>query len=190
MPCMEETSRAEDALTQATHASAEASAGEASDNENRPVYEVGFHVVPQVGDDGVAAVVEKIRKAIGDGAEFISEGFPKKMRLAYVIERSEQGKREKFSDSYFGWIKFALALEEANKEAVSSLDGKFRGMKDILRFIMIKTTRADAGAAPRRAIFTSDRLEGATIEAPKRESEQAGEVSEEELDKSIEALVK
>src|SRR3989344_7229404 len=151
---MVEMSRADEALTQVTPAPAEASTGEASEGEKRPVYEVGFHVVSQVGDYGVGAVVENVRKAIGDDTEFISEGFPKKMRLGYVIERSEQGKREKFYESYFGWIKFA-----ADREAVSSLDEKLRGTKDILRFLVIETTRADMAQTPRRAVFASDRLE-------------------------------
>src|SRR3989344_4823677 len=73
-----------------------------------PVYEIGFHIVPTVGDEGVSAVVESVRKAIDDSskigqsdAEIISEGFPKKMTLAYQVELpagrqgADVGKREK-----------------------------------------------------------------------------------------------
>jgi len=147
-----------------------------------PVYEVGFHLVPQVGDDGVAAVVEKIRKALGD-AEIIAEGFPAKMSLAYTVERSDQGKREKFSESYFGFIKFAApgdtiaVLEEALKTP------------QVLRHLIVHTTREDLMTRPTRAVFTSDRLEGQTIAKPTVAPEKSAEVSEEELDKSIESLV-
>lgn len=164
-------------------ASAEASTGEASERSSRPVYEVGFHLVPQVGDEGLAAVVDNIRAALG-GAEILKEQFPAKMRLAYVLERARGGRREKFAESYFGWIKFA-----AEREAMPALGEKLRGMEEILRFLIIGTVREDIARPPRRAVFVSDRLEGETIAGPKREAEKGGEISEEELDKSIEALV-
>ena len=62
-------------------------------------------------------------------------------------------------------------------------------MKEILRFILVETTREDSIAAPRRAVFSSDRLEGKTIEKRPGAVEKGGKVSDEELDKSIEALV-
>ena len=147
-----------------------------------PVYEVGFHLVPQVGDDGVAPIVDKIRKALGN-AEIISEGFPAKMSLAYTIERADQGKREKFSEAYFGFIKFA-----APSSTIAELEEALK-TPQVLRHLIIHTTREDLMARPTRAVFTSDRLEGQTIAKPAAAPEKAGEVSQEELDKSIESLV-
>jgi len=174
---MAEMSQAPEAFTQATDAAP------AADVSRLPVYEVSFHIVPQVGEDGVSAVVEKVRRALGD-AEIISEGFPQKMSLAYVVERAEQGKREKFSDSYFGWLKFAT-----QREAIPALAEALRADRSILRHLIIETTREDLTAKPVRAVFTSDRLEGKTLEKPTATPEKGGEVSQEELDKSIEALV-
>lgn len=148
-----------------------------------PVYEVGFHIVPTVGEDGVGAVVERIRKAIGD-VEFIAEGYPAKTTLAYTIERSLGGKREKYSESYFGWIKFATEA----RESLPALERALVEMKEVMRSLIIETVREDIMAERRRAVFTSDRLEGQTLEAPKRAKEEGGPVSEAELDKSIEAL--
>jgi len=150
--------------------------------ESLPVYEVGFHLVPTVGDDGVSAVVEKIRHTLGD-AEIIAEGFPAKMSLAYTIERSVQGKREKFTESYFGFIKFA-----ASNDTVAALEEALK-VSQVLRYLIIHTTREDVSARPTRAVFTSDRLEGQTIAKPTSAPEKGGEVSDEELDKSIESLV-
>lgn len=156
--------------------------------DKRPVYEVGFHVLPTVGDDGVAKVVEAVRKAIAapsneDSAEFISEGFPQKITFTYTIERSAQGKREKYTEGYFGWIKFATEREE-----IPALQAALTGTRDVLRFLIIETVREDVHIEPKRAVFTSDRLEGKTLERPTAAPEKAGEISEEELDKSIEAL--
>lgn len=147
-----------------------------------PIYEVGFHIVPAVGDDGVQAVVEKIRNVIGN-AEIIAEGAPAKMSLAYTIERATAGKREKFTESYFGWIKFAT-----ERENIAALEEALRNNKEVLRSIVINTVREDISTQPRRAVFASDRLEGETIKAPTHAKEEGGEISEADLDKSIEAL--
>jgi len=164
---MAETSQAEQASSQANAT---------------PVYEIGFHIVPTVGDEGVSAVVESVRKSLGD-AEIISEGFPKKITLAYQVERATQGKREKYTESYFGHIKFAM-----QRDGITAFTEAVRVMQPILRFLIIETVREDIATAPRRAVFTSDRLEGKTLEKPVAAPEKAAEVSDAELDKSIEAL--
>ncbi len=157
---------------------------QANISESRPVYEVGFHVVPTVGDEGVAGVVDQITSALGN-AEIISQQVPEKMRLAYTVEQAAAGKRAKFDEAYFGFIKFAIDREE-----IPALEQALRANKNILRFLLIETTREDISQAPRRAVFASDRLEGETIQKPKAAAEEkAGEVSEAELDKSIDALV-
>lgn len=155
-----------------------------ANSDSRPVYEVGFHIVPIVGDEGVAGVVDQIRSALGN-AEIISEQFPERKRLAYTVERSLTGKREKYDEAYFGFIKFAL-----ERESISALEEALRSNKSVLRHLLIETVREDISQAPRRAVFASDRLEGETIQKPKSAAEEpAGVVSEAELDKSIDALV-
>ncbi len=171
-------------MSQADSASSQATSGPsvAAVKNTTPVYEIGFHVVPTVGDEGVAAVVDAVRKALGD-AEIISEGFPQKMTLAYQVERATQGKREKYTESYFGHCKFAM-----ERENIVAFDLAMRNLQPILRFLIIETVREDVAQAPRRAVFSSDRLEGKTIEKPAAAAEKAAEVSEADLDKSIEAL--
>ncbi len=149
--------------------------------DGQAVYEVGFHVVPNLSDEAVVAVVEKIRQALGD-AEIISEQVPQRMTLAYTIERADSGKREKFTESYFGVIKFATS-----PDATPALSEKLRGMQDVLRYLLIETVREEVGT-PRRAVFSSNRLEGETIKKPVVE-EKSKPVSEEDLDKTIEAIV-
>src|SRR3989344_1682683 len=178
---MAETSQAEQASSQATISPSAATVKNAT-TSSIPVYEVGFHIVPTVGDAGVSAVVESVRKALGD-AEIISEGFPHKITLAYQVERAPQGKREKYTESYFGHIKFAM-----NRDNITAFTEAVRVMQPILRFLIIETVREDIATAPRRAVFTSDRLEGKTLEKPVAAPEKAAEVSDAELDKSIEAL--
>jgi ribosomal protein S6 len=154
---------------------------QAKKSEN-PIYEVGFHIVPTVTEDGVGAVVERVRKIL-DTAEILSEQYPSKMSLAYMVERASQGKREKYTESYFGFIKFS-----ATREHAAEIGAALRALREILRFILVETIREDAPAS-RRAVFTSSRLEGETIQKPHAAPEKPTVVSEEELDKSIDALV-
>lgn len=151
-------------------------------NDSQPIYEIGYHVVPTAGDEGVPKVVDAIRAALKD-AEIISEGFPQKIPLAYVVERATQGKREKYAESYFGFIKFST-----DRESLVAFKEKVAAMPEVLRHIVIETVREDLMQQKQRAVFASDRLEGKTLEKPASAPEKGGEVSQEELDKSLEAL--
>lgn len=173
---MAEESRAEEALTQANQYA-----------DEQAVYEVGFHVAPTVSEEEAAKVVAKIHAALKKmEAVVISEGALQKMTLAYAIERpGSGGKREKHSSASFGWIKF-----EAAPAGIHALQDMLRATGEILRFLLIETVREDASATPRRAVYASDRLEGKTIEKrPAVAPAKVGEVSEEELNKSLDALV-
>ena len=164
-------------------AQAPAASTQAQPKDPRPVYEVGFHLLPSIPEEGVGAAVEKVRALLGD-AEIISQGFPVKTTLAYTIERAHTGKHEKFTQSYFGWIKFVTE----DRAALPALEKGLTGLHEVLRSLIIETVREEAKEAPRRTVFTSDRLEGKTIEKPVGDIEKPSEVSEVELDKSIEAL--
>lgn len=166
-------------MTEKSH-SAQAELSQAK--STTPVFEVGFHLVPTIPEDGVAAVFEKIRGLI-NGAEVISEQFPVRMTLAYQVERSVQGKREKYTESYFGFIKFA-----AERDTIPAFQAALRAMPEVLRYLVINTEREDV-SNPRRAVFASTRLEGEVIHKPEAQAEVKAAVSEEELDKSIDALV-
>ncbi len=175
---MAKKSQADEAFTQATEAPSGAEV-----SMQPIIYEVGFHLVPTIAEDGVGAAVEKIRKIIGDDAEFISEGYPQKMHLAYTVERAAQGKREKYGESWFGWIKFAQ-----KREKMPAIEAALNASREVLRSLIIETVREDIVPPKARAVFASDRLEGETIKKPAAPQEKAAPVSEAELDKSIDAI--
>jgi ribosomal protein S6 len=169
-----------------TEAAAEVSSQANAPKDSRPIYEIGFHVVPTVTEaqlsDAMAALRAQIAKA---GGEIIGGGEPTKMTLAYVIERAVSGKREKYSETYFGWVKFVV--EE--RAGIPELESYLQHAREILRYLLIETVREEA-PVQRRAVFASNRLEGEVIKKPASAPEAAaGPVSEEDLDKSIEALV-
>ena len=169
---MTQESQADEAFTQA------------NEKDERTVYEVGFHIVPTVSEADLAGAVENVRTIItSSGAEVIKEKAAEKITFAYRIERSISGKREKYTEGYFGWIRFAVEAGE-----MPAITQTLRNTHDVLRFIVVETTREDT-PSPRRAVFESKTLEGKTIEKPMTEVEKPAEVSEEELNKSIDALV-
>lgn len=149
--------------------------------DTRPVYEIGYHLVPTLAEDAALAETAKLRTMLGE-AEIITDEMPRKMTLSYVIERPGAGRREKYGEAYFGFIKFAI-----DKEHINEIEQKLRANRNVLRYLLIQTVREEI--APRRAVFTSDRLEGETIKKPVAAEEKPVEVSEEELDKSIDAIV-
>lgn len=171
-------------MVDASHPEAFAEGSSQANQGNRPIYEVGFHVVPTADDVEVARTVETIRGYLGaHNAEIIMEQFPQKIALAYAIERAVHGRREKYGHAYFGAIKFAL-----NREHIAGLEALLRGSKELIRYLLIETVREEP-VVSRRAVFASNRLEGETIKKPASAPEVPGEVSEEELEKSIDALV-
>ena len=171
-------------MTEKSHAEAPGQALSQASEPKVPVYEVGFHLVPTLIEEKATAAAEALRAAlVAAGAEIISEETPKKMKLAYVIERATAGKREKYAESYFGFTKFAVA-----REAIPGIETMLRNNREVLRHLLIETVREDVAPAPRRAVFVSDRLEGEVLKKPEVVEEKV-EVSEEDLDKSIDALV-
>ncbi len=164
----------------------ESSQANTAQKRTEPVYELGFHLVPTLSEEAIGPALEAARRALGD-VEVIKESFPQKMTLAYQVERAGQGKREKYTSAYFGSIKFALK-PEADRAQVAALQEKLRGMKEVLRYLVVETVREDVAQSRQRTVFVSDRLEGKTLEKPAAQKETPAQVNEAELDKSIEAL--
>ena len=153
----------------------------APSGDSRPVYEIGYHLVPTIAEELLAAEAAKIRSMLGD-AEIITDETPRKMTLSYIVERPGTGRREKYGEAYFGFIKFAI-----DKSEINGIEAKLRAMREVLRYLLVQTVREEI--APRRAVFTSDRLEGETLKKPVAEAEKPAEVSEADIDKGIDALV-
>jgi len=184
---MQDTHSANAELTQASNTSTVDKSADVSFGNTQPIYEIGYHLIPTLTEEDVVAAVNVLRAELSSrlgSVEIIKDQTPVKIPLSYVIERRGQGKREKYAEAYFGFIKFAT-----DKENIGAIEQYLRGAREILRHLLIETVREDTSFVPRRAVFTSDRLEGETLKKPLAEAEKAGEVSEEELDKSIDAMV-
>lgn len=146
------------------------------------IYEVGFHIVPTVPEDGVGARVTAIRDVIeGKGGHVIADEFPRHMELTYAMTKIASNKRALYRSAYFGWIKF-----EVDPKDIKAIDAELKADDHILRFILVKTVRENT-MAPKKALQVKRGEEAPEKPADKVEDKPA--LSEEELDKTIEDLV-
>lgn len=160
--------------------------------EKMHVYEVGYLVVPSLAENKLAEEVSAIRGLIEAAqGEIIAEDFPKLRPLAYTMERATETKKQKFTEGYFGWIKFELPVS-----AIKNITQDFDKRSSIIRHLIIKTVRENtlyttklAGAAAKDS-ETGKVLDGASAETPATVVEADGKAaSRKEIDKTIDALV-
>jgi ribosomal protein S6 len=149
--------------------------------DQNTVYELGFHIVPLVAEEQLAAEVAGIKSMIeAHGGTFISEDFPKMRSLAYSITKKIDAKNHKFNTAYFGWVKFETTPAEAVK-IKTELDAN----KNVLRFLLIKTVRENTLIGNRVMVAKGQRR----VDGKTGETIEGAPVSVEEMDKSIDKLV-
>jgi ribosomal protein S6 len=106
-------------------------------------------------------------------------------RLAYVITKIINNKHTKFSDAYFGALRFKISPDKIKK-----LEANWKKDEDIVRFLLITLPKGSENiVAPKRA-FARREDKPFEIERimPKKEEEQVA-LSAEDLDKEIDKLV-
>lgn len=148
------------------------------------IYEAGYLVVPTVKEEEIDKVVGSIRSEIEKaGGNFIAEGAPASMKLAYPITTKGGGKKNEHDHASFGWIKF-----EAQISAAKALEDSLNKDQNILRSIVFQTVREDTRAkmkAPTlREVRRTDTIKAATTHRPTSAEEKAP-VSEEDLEKAL-----
>lgn len=149
------------------------------------VYEVGYLFVPTIAEENVGGEVTKLKDMLSEnGAQFISDEYPKLIELAYEMSRNISNKKVKFTTGYFGWIKFEMSAEDVLK-AKDMLDKD----ESIIRFLLIKTVR-ESTMAPKRAYTKQDgskrRTTKTSTDTPPAEEQP---IDEETIDQDIDALV-
>lgn len=102
---------------------------------NTRLYELGFILVPTTPEVEVPAKVEALKTLIkGVGGTATTEGAPEYIDLAYTMEKSVGSKKYKYSQGYFGFIKF-----ETEPESLEALKKSLDAELDLVRYILLKT---------------------------------------------------
>ncbi|HRZ30395.1 MAG TPA: 30S ribosomal protein S6 [Candidatus Paceibacterota bacterium] len=167
--------------------------------EEMKIYEIGYLLVPylstrntssdEVGGPGeVSYAVEKSIKAkiLASGGEITSEMDPVMTRLAYVITMVINNKHTKFSDGYFGALRF-----KALPTFVAILEKELAKDDMVIRSLIISLPKGSENiVTPRRAQAPRHDEQPFEIERimPAKEEEKEA-LTTEELDKEIDKLV-
>jgi len=152
-------------------------------NDERRVYELGYHMVPTLTEEELQKEVEALRNAITElEGTIVSEGEPERMELAYTMIINDGGKNTKYDTSYFGWIKFDMdpaQLAHLQDEVIAF-------NKNIIRHLLIKTVAEDTQAHINLNELKEVKSDE-TIESPIATQEDASSIDTEESVSSEEA---
>ncbi len=151
------------------------------------VYELGYLLVSSLQQEEVTETLDSLRKELLNlGAKFISEGEPELIDLAYTMSVNEGGKHTKYDKAYFGWMKFELEPQQVLEFEQEVL--KFN--KNVLRYIIVKTVKEETRAQLKQeALEALNEVKNEEAIAP-APTEEKGELSDEEIDKAVEELLK
>jgi ribosomal protein S6 len=149
-------------------------------DETARFYEIGFIFTPTTPEVEVEKEVETLKGIIEkEGGKVDSVGTPEFIDLAYTMEKTVGSKKSKYSQGYFGWIKFTI-----DPSAIAAISKAFDGNLALIRYILVKTNventivfkkpKVDA----KRETVLSDEEMNALIAASEAESAEE-EVTEE-----------
>lgn len=158
--------------------------------EERNSYEFAFHVLPTIAEGEVVGVFESIKAHIAKEGEIIDEEQPERTDLVYPIVKSMEGKNRKFLSAYFGWVRFKL---EGDK--IEGLTDELSLTPMLLRHLLVKLTKLDE-AHPfrfhenRKSVKMVENVheDAELLDEVLTEIEEDVEVSEKELDESLEKI--
>lgn len=104
--------------------------------ENTRFYEVGYLLLPTTPEQEVANEVATLKSAIEKaGGAVHSDAYPEYIDLAYTMEKTVGSKKSKYSQGYFGWIKFTT-----EPETIAVLTKALDGNLSLIRYILVKTS--------------------------------------------------
>lgn len=145
---------------------------EEGDNAEMRVYELGFHLDPEVPSEEIKKTYQEIRSVISKAGEIVAEGEPTKIPLAYTIFRSEQTGRRDFDSAYFCWIAY-----ETDGAGHDSVLAAIQGESRVVRFIDLRTTKESAKHSAEMAELYA--------KMPSAENENEPEALDAELDAAL-----
>ncbi len=156
--------------------------------EEKKLYELGYHLAPYLPAEDIVVSVEKIIKSPINqlGGEVVSELNPVLNRLSYIVTKIINNKHTKFSDAYFGAVRFYLPAGVAPKLEEILLKDDL-----VIRHLIISLS-AGVEVMPNLKRTFVPQTEDVKFEIervlPEKEEEKPA-LSSEELDQEIDKLV-
>ena len=161
---------------------------ETKTTENAQLYELGFHINPTLAEDKADAVFSKIKGVItSNKGEIVKEGALKNLKFAYMIIKKIDGVNERFTNGYFGWVKF-----NAESPVIEKIKKSMDDNVSVIRYIFVKTVDDYEHSTEKLAAEMAESEEGSTEGEDKVEEKAAvSEVTEtpkDEVDKAIDKI--
>jgi ribosomal protein S6 len=151
-------------------------------SDERRVYELGYLAVSTLTEAQLSAAVASVRSAIeGKGGSIISEDAPKDLVLAYTMYTRSQEKNIPHEKAFFGSLKF-----EGSPESAEPIRSFVAGNNAFIRSILYTTVAEDTRAKIAPEKLKEVRATGTITKAAKKEK---SEISESELDKTVDSIV-
>lgn len=146
------------------------------------IYEVGYLIIPTVGEDALAPEVSKIKETLAEvDSKVISDEYPALINLQYEMVKRIDTKNVRFEQGYFGWVKF-----ETEAENVEKIKKQLDLNKVLLRYMIISTVKENTLSSKKPLSAT---LGARSSKAPVAEKEENVEIDEEAVDQEIDRLV-
>lgn len=140
------------------------------------IYELGFHLNPELPLEEIKKVYQSIRSVIAEKGTVITEGEPLQIQLAYTISLQETSGRRDFNTAYFCWIAYEMSIaHHAEVLAIVSTE------KRIVRSIDLLTTK--------EAALHAAELRELSAKMPTGFAADAESASDVELDAALETAV-
>lgn len=145
---------------------------ELEDSAEPRVYELGFHLDPELPSEEVKKAYHAMREVIANKGTIIAEGEPQMIPLAYTISLQETSGRRDFDSAHFSWIVYETTAP-AHAEVLVAVNAD----KRVIRFIDVLTTKD----AARHAVEIREVI----LKAPERAKEPEEAINA-ELDVALE----
>jgi len=116
------------------------------------IYEISYIFDNRLDEEKAAEKAEVLKKDIASlEGSFISEETPYMRELSYDMTRVVNNANVRFSEGYFGWVKFEL---EADK--ISEINKKLKLDEEVVRFIIVKAEKGNDIITKDLSILKSD----------------------------------
>ena len=144
-------------------------------------------MLPNIEESKVQDESSKIRDIIENNKGlFLSEGTAELKALTYPMTKAISGKKQKFDDGYFGWIKF-----EGNSEMITSVKDELDKFENILRYLLIITVKENTMMPSKLGKFSFDKKNesGDKKKDDKKEDKGAKDTKEDKKVKKVDEKV-
>ncbi len=149
------------------------------------VYEIGYLLVSSIPEEKVESEVLKLKEILTKkNAQFIGEEAPELRTLAYTMIKKIGPTNHRFDKGYFGWFKFELDTKE-----IEAVKKAFEENVNMLRMLLITTVKENTYLGKKSTEPMPEPQADVNVEVVEG-VEAAPVVLTEEMDKSIDAMVK